>query len=270
MRFLSTRLQNTCFLVECMISNWKPNDSKVWKHFRYYIYLKPQNASLIQMQCKPKTAYRKLTSLNTYLFWSHFSLHKVFCTIMWNAHLSQNQIHCFPPAYYPSSWGLRLKSLLISWILWHQIIRDGKEVTHEQWGDVKEQHAFCWASSSQHRMEPKDTCQTESLQGERSLFVSLYETILVSNGILQTTYRFDSRRDSFPKIPCIIPKKIKLKIFLSNQMFATRRHQKVCSDAIINNLSALKYPFSVYWSRKSYSQADNVTAIIQTASFRTV
>lgn len=124
MRFLSTRLQNTCFLVECMISNWKHNDSKVWKHFWYYIYLKPQNASLIRMQCKPKTAYRKLTSLKMYLIWNHFSLYKVFCTLMWNTHPSQSQIHSFPPAYYPLSWGFWLKSLLISWILWHQIIRE--------------------------------------------------------------------------------------------------------------------------------------------------
>lgn len=71
MRFLSTTLQNTCFLVECMISNWKHNDSKVWKHFWYYIYLKPQNAFLIQTQCKPKTAYRKLTSLKMCLITSH-------------------------------------------------------------------------------------------------------------------------------------------------------------------------------------------------------
>lgn len=38
----------------------------------------------------------------------------------------------------------------------------------------------------------------------------------------------------------------KLKIFLSTEMFATGRHQKVCLDAIINHLSASKYPFCVY------------------------
>ena len=157
------------------------------------------------MQCK-KSTFRKLINLKMQLLWSHFSLHMVFCTLMWNAAPSQSQIHCFPAADYPLSRGFLPKSLQIYWTLLHQLIWEGREAADKKLADLKDQHAICWATSSQHRTEPKAS--------------------LVSNGISWSTYRFDSRRDSFPKISCIIPKKIKLKILLSNQIFATRRHQR--------------------------------------------
>ena len=71
--------------------------------------------------------------------------------------------------------------------------------------------------------------------------MAFYEVLtdLIAGGILFQRYR------------ALFLKKIKLKILLSNQMVATRRHQKVCSDAIIHSVSPLKYSFYVYWSRKT-------------------
>lgn len=59
--------------------------------------------------------------------------------------------------------------------------------------------------------------------------MAFYEVLtdLIAGGILFQRYR------------ALFLKKMKLKILLSNQIFATRRHQKVCLDAIINTVSVL-------------------------------
>lgn len=124
-------------------------------------------------------------------------------------------------------------------------------------------------------LSPRLLTQNSWQGGWTSLLASLHGTGLVSNGIWWSTYRFDSRRDSFPQIPCIIPKK-KFKMLLSNQPFATGRHQKVCSDAIFNSLGALKYSFYAYWVRRTkllssrQHNCHNTTSSSLSAPFNTV